>query len=173
MLERLPLPILSVRFLTVFPSSGRTMGTTSLINDEAIATRIHWIRGEKVILDEDLAGLYEVPTKRLNEQVKRNLERFPKEFMIQLNQEEWSNLKSQIATSSSWGGRRKLPLAFTEHGVLMLSNVLNSKRAIAVSIRIIRVFVRMNRILMNDRELMHRLERVEGQQEAHGEALHA
>jgi len=149
------------------------MGTTSLINDEAIATRIHWIRGEKVILDEDLAGLYEVPTKRLNEQVKRNLERFPKEFMIQLNQEEWSNLKSQIATSSSWGGRRKLPLAFTEHGVLMLSNVLNSKRAIAVSIRIIRVFVRMNRILMNDRELMHRLERVEGQQEAHGEALHA
>lgn len=149
------------------------MGTTSLINDEAITTRIHWIRGEKVILDEDLAGLYEVPTKRLNEQVKRNLERFPKEFMIQLNQEEWSNLKSQIATSSSWGGRRKLPLAFTEHGVLMLSNVLNSKRAIAVSIRIIRVFVRMNRILMNDRELMHRLERVEGQQEAHGEALHA
>ena len=76
------------------------MGTTSLINDEAIATRIHWIRGEKVILDEDLAGLYEVPTKRLKEQVKRNLERFPKEFMIQLNQEEWSNLKSQIATSS-------------------------------------------------------------------------
>ena len=142
------------------------MGTTSLINAEAIATRIHWIRGEKVILDEDLAGLYEVPTKRLNEQVKRNLERFPKEFMIQLNQEEWSNLKSQIATSSSWGGRRKLPLAFTEHGVLMLSNVLNSKRAIAV-------IVRMNRILMNDRELMHRLERVEGQQEAHGEALHA
>ena len=83
--------------------------------DEAIMNRIYMIRGQKVMLDEDLADLYQVPTKRLNEQVKRNIDRFPADFMFQLTEEEFENLKSQFATSS-WGGRRKLPSAFTEHG---------------------------------------------------------
>lgn len=147
------------------------MEETLLVPDEAIATQIHWIRGEKVMLAFDLAKLYGVPTKRLNEQVKRNMDRFPPDFMFQLNEDEWSDLRSQFATSRSWGGRRVPPYVFTEHGVLMLSSVLNSDRAIAVNIRIMRVFVRMNRILMQDRELMRGLERMEGRQEAHEEAL--
>lgn len=147
------------------------MEETLLVPDETIATQIHWIRGEKVMLAFDLAKLYGVPTYRLNEAVKRNMDRFPDDFMFQLTQEECTNLTSQFAMSSSWGGRRRPPNAFTEHGVLMLSSVLNSERAIAVNIRIMRVFVRMNRILMNDRELMHLLEHMEGRQEAHAEAL--
>jgi hypothetical protein len=139
--------------------------------EEVIATQIYWIRGEKVMLAHDLAKLYGLATKRLNEQVRRNLDRFPDDFMFQLDEEEWSNLRSQFATSRSWGGRRSPPYAFTEHGVLMLSSVLSSERAIAVNIRIMRVFVKMNRMLMNDRELMHRLERMEGRQEQYDAAL--
>jgi hypothetical protein len=100
-----------------------------IIPDEVLMNKIYLVRGEKVMIDNDLAELYEVETRRLNEQVQRNIDRFPEDFMFQLTQEEFSNLKSQIATSS-WGGRRKLPYAFTEHGVLMLSGVLNSDRAI-------------------------------------------
>lgn len=142
-----------------------------MLPDAAIAAQIHWIRGEKVMLAHDLARWYGVPTKRLNEQVKRNRERFPEDFMFQLDEEEWSILRSQFATSRSWGGSRRPPFAFTEHGVLMLSSVLNSERAIAVNIRMVRVFVRMNRILMNDRDLMLRLERMEDRQGQHEEAL--
>jgi hypothetical protein len=141
------------------------MTTLTTIPDEAIASRIYFIRGEKVMLDEDLAELYGVPTKRLNEQVKRNPDRFPDDFMFQLTSGEWEILKSQFATSRSWGGRRKLPSAFTEHGVLMLSSVLNSERAIAVNIRIMRIFVRMNRLFMNDMELQMRLDHMEGRQD--------
>lgn len=108
--------------------------------DEAIAARIHWIRGEKVMLAHDLAALYEVPTFRLNEAAKRNKGRFPEDFMpvcrtgrFVLSTEEWDSLRSQIAMSGSWGGRRVPPYAFIEHGVLMLSSVLNSERAIAVN----------------------------------------
>ena len=90
------------------------------------------------MLDNDLADLYQVETRRLNEQVKRNIDSFPEDFMFQLNEKEWENLKSQNATSS-WGGRRKKPYAFTEHGVLMLSSVLNSDRAIQVNIQIMRI----------------------------------
>jgi hypothetical protein len=139
--------------------------------EEMIATQIYWIRGEKVMLAHDLAKLYGLATKRLNEQVRRNLDRFPEDFMFQLDEEEWSNLRSQFATSRSWGGRRSPPYGFTEHGVLMLSSVLSSERAIAVNIRIMRVFVKMNRMLMNDRELMHRLERMEGRQDQYDVAL--
>jgi len=103
-------------------------------------------RLHKVMLDRDLAELYGVETRRLNEQVSRNIERFPHDFMFQLNNDEWPNLKSQFATSS-WGGSRKLPFAFTEHGVLMLSSVLSSKQAIQVNIQIIRIFTRVRQML--------------------------
>lgn len=101
----------------------------SLIPDESLIEKIYLIREQKVMIDSDLAELYGVETKVLNQAVSRNIERFPSDFMFELNAQEWSNLKSQSVTSS-WGGRRKLPKAFTEHGVLMLSSVLNSPRAI-------------------------------------------
>lgn len=135
-----------------------------MLADEAIAARIQWMRGQKVLLAHDLAQLYGVPTFRLNEAVKRNLSRFPEDFMFTLTQEEWTHLTSQVAMARSWGGRRRPPQAFTEHGVLMLSSVLNSDRAIAVNIRIVRVFVRMSRLLQNDLELQLRMERMEGRQ---------
>ena len=139
--------------------------------EEAIAARIHWIRGQKVMLAHDLAGLYAVPTKVLNQQVKRNQERFPEDFAFELIDEEWAALRSRSVTSNGRGGRRYLPVAFTEHGVLMLSSVLNSANAIAVNIRIMRVFVRLNRILQNDLELQLRVERMEGRQERTDDAL--
>jgi hypothetical protein len=101
--------------------------------NEMVMSKIYHIRSLNVMLDSDLAELYAVETKRLNEQVKRNSDRFPEGFMFQLTKEEFDNLKSQFATSS-WGGRRTFPFAFTEHGVLMLSSVLNSERAIKVNI---------------------------------------
>ena len=118
----------------------------SVIPQDYIASKIYYIRGQKVMLDSDLAELYEIPTGRLNEAVKRNSDRFPEDFMFQLNDEEFENLKSQIATSS-WGGRRTAPYAFTEHGTLMLSGILNSQRAIDVNILIIRTFVKLREIL--------------------------
>lgn len=114
----------------------------SYIPEEFVTTKIFFIRGQKVMLDEDLALLYQVETKRLNEQVKRNLDRFPLDFAFQLTSEEFENLKSQIATSS-WGGRRKLPLAFTELGIAMLSSVLKSQKAIQVNIAIMRIFTQL------------------------------
>jgi len=110
--------------------------------NEVLATRIFLIRGKRVMIDEELARLYDVPTRRLNEQVRRNLSRFPEDFMFQLTAGEWKNLKSQFATSS-WGGRRKVPFAFTGHGILMLSSVLSSEQAVQVNIRIMRIFVKM------------------------------
>ena len=105
------------------------MGQNLMISEESISDKIYFIRNQKVMLDKDLATLYGIENKRLNEQVKRNLTRFPQDFMFQLTELEFQNLKSQIATSS-WGGTRKIPFAFTEHGVLMLSSVLNSDKAI-------------------------------------------
>jgi len=110
------------------------------ISAEIVATKILLVRGRKVILDRDLAQLYGVKTKELNQAVQRNLERFPSDFMYQLTQEEVVNLKSQIVTSS-WGGVRKPPRVFTEQGVAMLSGLLNSKKAIHVNIAIMRAFV--------------------------------
>lgn len=112
------------------------------------------------MLDEDLAELYEVETRRLNEQVKRNPDRFPEDFMFQLTKEEFENLKSQIATSS-WGGRRKLPYAFTEHGVLMLSSVLNSERSIKVNIQIMRIYTKVRHMLLTHKDILLRLEKIE------------
>lgn len=130
------------------------------IPEEIITSKIHLVRDQKIMLDSDLAELYQVETRRLNEQVKRNEDRFPDDFMFQLSEEEWKNLKSQNATSS-WGGRRKLPYAFTEHGVLMLSSVLNSKRAIAVNIHIMRVFTKIREMLLTHQDLLIKMNELE------------
>lgn len=130
------------------------------ISDEALTTRIHLVRGKRIMIDEDLARIYQVPTKRLNEQVRRNLVRFPEDFMFQLKPTEWENLRSQNATSS-WGGRRLLPYAFTEHGILMLSSVLKSDRAVLVNIQIMRLFVKMRTTLMTQKHLLSKVERLE------------
>lgn len=147
------------------------MAQELVLPDETTAKRIHWIQGDKVMLAHDLARLCGVPTKRLNEAAERNMARFPVDLMFQFGKAQWAELRSRTATSRSWGGRRVAPFAFTEHGVLMLSSVLNSDRAIAVNIGIMRVFVPMNRIRMNDRELLHPLARMGGRQRAHEEAL--
>ena len=118
----------------------------TIIPNEIISNKIYLIRDQKVMLDKDLAELFEVETKRVNEQVKRNFSKFPEHFMFQLNEDEFEILKSQFATSS-WGGTRKLPYAFTEHGVLQLSNVLKSERATQMSIKIIEIFVEMRNFL--------------------------
>lgn len=140
------------------------------VSDEAIVNRIYMIRGQKVMLDEDLAELYQVPTGRLNEQVKRNIDRFPKDFMFQLTDQEFTNLKSQNATSR-WGGRRKLPFAFTEHGVLMLSSILNSAIAITVNIQIMRIYTKMREFLLTNQEILLKLEQLERKVDGHDENI--
>jgi len=131
-----------------------------MIPEEVIMSKIYLIRTHKVMLDNDLAELYEVETRRLNEQVKRNIDRFPKDFMFQLTIEEFENLKSQFATSR-WGGRRKLPYAFTEHGVLMLSSILYSDRAIKVNIQIMRIYTIIRQMLLTHTDILLRLEQIE------------
>jgi len=133
-----------------------------LILVEMIEKKIYLIRGHKVMLDSDLAELYEVPTRRLNEQFKRNIARFPSDFMFQLSPEEDENLRSQFATSSSrHGGRRYLPYVFTEQGVAMLSSVLNSERAIQVNIAIMRAFVKLREMIASNKDLAKRLDDLE------------
>ena len=138
------------------------MGNNSqlMIPDEILMQKIYMIRGRNVMLDQDLAELYNVKTKRLNEQVKRNISRFPEDFLFQLNKVEFNDLKSQFATSS-WGGRRTPPLAFTDYGVLMLSSVLNSDRAIQVNIQIIRIFTKMREILLAHKDVVSKLEQMQ------------
>ena len=131
----------------------------SIIPIERIASKIYLIRNEKVMLDSDLAELYEVPTGRLNEQVKRNISRFPEDFAFQLQKEEFDILISHFAISSSrHGGRRKLPWVFTEHGTLMLSSILRSDRAAQVNIAIVRAFVRMREMLATHKEVARKIE---------------
>jgi len=132
----------------------------NLITAEVIASRILIIRGKRVMLDVDLAVLYGVKTGRLNEQVRRNIKRFPEDFMFQLTKEETLNLKSHFATSS-WGGVRKLPRVFTQEGVAMLSSVLNSERAIMVNIQIMRAFTQLRRMLLTNAGLKHKIEEME------------
>ena len=124
-------------------------GNQQLPVENKVESLIRVIRGQQVMLDRDLAELYGVETKRLNEQVKRNIERFPEDFMFQLTPNEFDNLKSQFATSS-WGGVRKLPYAFTEQGVAMLSGVLKSSTAVEANIRIMRAFVSMRHFMVNN-----------------------
>ena len=133
-----------------------------IIADEKIISKIYVIRGQKIMLDSDLAELYQVSTTKLNQQVKRNIERFPSDFMLHLTQKEYENLISQIAISKKGrGGRRKLPYAFTEQGVAMLSSVLNSDIAIKVNIQIIRMFTKMREMIMTNQSLLLRMEKVE------------
>jgi hypothetical protein len=132
---------------------------------QRVERSIRLIRGDKVILDEDLAELYGVEVKRLNEQVKRNLDRFPADFMFQLTNQEFRDLKSQFVTSS-WGGRRTPPYAFSEQGVAMLSSVLHSPRAVQVNIEIMRTFVRLRRMLASHADLADRLEQLEQKYDA-------
>jgi hypothetical protein len=129
-----------------------------------VETLIHIIRGHKVMLDRDLATLYRVETFNLNKAVKRNANRFPEEFMFRLTHEEATNLKFQTGMSS-WGGRRTLPYAFTEHGVAMLSSVLRSRQAVQMNIRIIKAFVRLREIVAHHKDLAARIEKLERGQE--------
>ena len=134
------------------------MTEKAVILVEQIESIILLIRGQKVILDADLAGLYGVETKILNKAVKRHLDRFPKDFMFQLTTEEAENLRFQIGTSSRiHGGRRYLPYAFTEQGVAMLSGILNSPRAVQVNIEIMRAFVRLRKMLSSHKDLERKL----------------
>ena len=138
------------------------MKQSSLIPIERIEKSIYLIRGEKVMLDRDLAELYRVETKMLNRAVKRNLRRFPTDFMFQLSDDETSRLRYQIGTSKKGrGGRRYLPYVFTEQGVAMLSSVLHSQRAISVNIEIMRAFVKLREMLASNSELCRRLDELE------------
>jgi ORF6N domain len=137
---------------------------------EAITLRIATVRGQRVIVDADLAALYDVPTKRFNEAVKRNLAKFPADFMFTLSDEEFAALRSQIATSNDQppgrGGRRYAPRVFTEHGALMAATILNSPRAVEVSIYVVRAFVRLRELATTHAELAKRLDELEHKTEA-------
>jgi hypothetical protein len=141
---------------------------------DAIRDRILIVRGHKVLLDSDLATLYGVETRRLNEQVRRNRRRFPPDFLIELKPADVANLMSQNATSS-WGGRRKRPLAFTEHGAIMAASVLNAPRAVEMSVFVVRAFVALREAAAGHRELRHQLEALErhvnGRLAVHDEAI--
>jgi hypothetical protein len=139
---------------------------TALVPPERIDQSILFIRGEKVLLDADLAEMYGVETKTLTRSVRRNIERFPDDFMFQLSPEEFGDLRRHFGTSSQWGGRRYAPYAFTEQGVAMLSSVLRSPRAVAVNVEIMRAFVRLRRILDSHADLSRRLAALESKYDA-------
>ncbi len=148
------------------------MSRQALIPVERIEHAILLIRGQKVMLDRDLAALYGVETKSLNKAVRRNLDRFPSDFMFQLTAEEAQNLRFQIGTSSSgYGGRRYLPYVFTEQGVAMLSSVLRSKQAVQVNVAIMRAFVRLREALALHKELARKLNELEKKIEGHDTAI--
>ncbi|WP_152269078.1 ORF6N domain-containing protein [Agriterribacter humi] len=130
------------------------------ITTNEIVDKIYVVRGVKVMLDKDLAEMYGVETRVLNQAVQRNLSRFPYDFMFQLTEDEFKNLISQFVISS-WGGTRKMPYAFTEHGVAMLSSVLRSEQAIQVNIRIVRVYTRMRQLILDNKELWLKIEKIE------------
>ncbi|HQR54425.1 MAG TPA: ORF6N domain-containing protein [Burkholderiaceae bacterium] len=140
-------------------------GSVQPVPLQAITQRILVIREQKVLLDSDLAALYGVETRRLNEQVRRNRARFPADFIFELSATEFADLKSQSATSS-WGGRRKLPMAFTEHGAIMAATVLNTPRAVQVSVYVVRAFVQLRELAGSHRELAKRLDDLEQKTEA-------
>ena len=148
--------------------------TKTTISADVIGAQILVVRGHKVLLDSTLAALFGVETRRLNEQVRRNRERFPDDFLIELNAAEFVHLKSQFATSS-WGGRRKLPFAFTEHGAIMAASVLNSPRAIDMSIYVVRAFVRLREAIAGNQELARKFDELERRMqqklESHDQAI--
>ncbi len=132
----------------------------NIIKLTEIVSKIYIIRGKKVIFDSDLAIYYNVLTKNLNKAVTRNITRFPSDFMFQLTNDEFNNLKFHFGTSS-WGGKRKLPRVFTEHGILMLSSVLRSERAIQVNIQIMRTFTKLREWILSNKDLKTKIEKLE------------
>jgi hypothetical protein len=134
--------------------------SAALVPVEHITRSILVLRGQKVLLDTELAALYGVTTKRLNQQVRRNRERFPADFLFELTAEEFADLKIHFATSS-WGGRRSLPLAFTEHGAIQAATILNSPRAVEMSVYVVRAFVRLREILASNKDLARKLAALE------------
>ena len=138
--------------------------------EEKIINKIYKIRGMKVMLDFELSELYETETKQLKRQVRRNIDRFPDDFMFELTIQEFSDLRSQFGTSS-WGGTRYTPMAFTEQGVAMLSSVLNSSTAIKVNIQIIRIFTRMKEMLLTNKDILLKLEQLENKVSQHDENI--
>lgn len=143
----------------------------SIIPAERIERAILLVRGEKIMLDADLARLYGVETRVLVQAVKRNVDRFPRDFMFQLTKDEFDDLRSQTVTSSQWGGRRYPPYAFTEQGVAMLSSVLRSKRAVQANVEIMRAFVRLRRMLASHEDLARKLAALEGKYDARFKAV--
>lgn len=135
--------------------------TQNEISNEEIKNLIYTIRGKQVMIDSDVARLYHYETKRINETVKRNIERFPTEFCFQLSNSEYESLKSQIATSNTRGGKQKLPYVFTEKGILMMSGLLKNEIAIEVSIRIVEAFVEMRKFISSNGQIFERLTNVE------------
>ena len=141
-----------------------------MIPEEVIMSKIWVIRGQKVILDKDLAELYEVETKALKQAVRRNLDIFPGHFMFELTEDEYNHLRSQIVTSS-WGGQRYLPFVFTELGVLQLANVLKSRRARRMSVRILEVFIKMREMLATHKEILSKIEGIVEKLDEHDEQI--
>ena len=146
------------------------MAKSITIPDEVIINKIYLVRGQKIMLDKDLAALYGVTTGNLNKTVKRNIKRFPDDFMFQVTSEEFKNLIFQNGIST-WGGTRKMPYAFTEQGVAMLSGVLNSDRAIEVNILIIRIFTRLRELLLTNKDILLKLEQLEKKFAEHDENI--
>jgi len=147
------------------------MKQSALIPIEQIEKAIHFIRGERVILDADLARLYGVETRSLVQAVKRNLQRFPRDFMFQLSLDEFKLLRSQIVISKSRGGRRYVPYVFTEHGAIMAANVLNSQRAVRISVFVVRAFVKLREIALGYKELAAKITELERKLGTHDQAI--
>ena len=141
-------------------SKNKHIPIATFVSHETIERKIYLVRGKKVMLDSELAELYDVRTKELNKAVGRNLDRFPDDFMFQLSEEEAKILRFQIGTSS-WGGRRYLPHVFTDYGILMLSSVLSSKRAVHVNIQIMRTFAKLRELLNTHKDLRLRIDELE------------
>ena len=138
-------------------TKNKSIQVSTFLSHEIIERKIYLIRGRKIMLDRDLSDLYEVGTKDLNRAVKRNIYRFPGDFMFQLTPEEAKRLRCQFGTSKGRGGRRYLPYAFSEHGILMLSSVLNSKKAVEVNIQIMRIFIKLREILLTHKNLQNKI----------------
>ena len=144
---------------------NKAIVVSTFMSHDAIERKIYIIRGKKVMFDKDLASLYEVQTRNLNKAVTRNLERFPEDFMFQLNPREFKNLMFQFGTSS-WGGTRKRPRVFTDYGILMLSSVLNSRRAAQVNIQIMRTFTKLREYILSHKDLQRKIEELEKKYDA-------
>ncbi len=146
-----------------------TMTPTRKIDN--VEGAIYLIRGQRVMLDSDLAAIYGVTTKRLNEQLRRNRKRFPQDFAFQLTTEEFRNLRPQFATSKGRGGRRYFPWVFTEHGAIMLASVVNSDIAVQASVRVVRAFIRLREMVAANAQLAAKLEELERRLDSHDEAI--